>query len=117
MHHDCRTPPLATVRTTACRFRAVNRLRSRSPAAVLALHHHQQPTHSTHRNIGSHYSCNPIGNSYVGLPGIVIGSDAELEFPRTIVFGHQVVAPVGQSHITPLVRNGWDAEVTDGIGR
>lgn len=71
-------------------------------------------THSTTETIGRTIPGNPIGNSYVGYPDIVIGSDRELE-SRDIVFDTKLVAPVGQSHIATVGAQWWDAEVTDGI--
>ena len=56
----------------------------------------------------------PIGDSYDGFPGIVIGSDRELESTDTVV-DSKLVMPLGQSHITTIGGQWWDAEVTDGI--
>lgn len=56
----------------------------------------------------------PIGNSYVGFPRIIIGDDRELT-STDLVADSKLVMPLGNSHITSIGAQWWDATVTDGI--
>ncbi|TVP88273.1 MAG: TonB-dependent receptor [Pseudomonadaceae bacterium] len=56
----------------------------------------------------------PIGESYTGFPGIVIGADRELK-STDLVADSKLVMPLGNSHITTVGAQWWDATVADGI--
>ncbi|ATH83625.1 TonB-dependent receptor [Ectopseudomonas mendocina] len=71
-------------------------------------------THNTTETFGRTIPGNPIGNSYTGFPSIIIGDDRELK-STDLVVDTKLVAPVGESHITTVGAQWWDAKVTDGI--
>ena len=71
-------------------------------------------THNTTETFGRTIPGTPIGNSYTGFPSIIIGDDRELK-STDLVVDTKLVAPVGESHITTVGAQWWDAKVTDGI--
>lgn len=54
------------------------------------------------------------GQAYAGFPSIVGGFDRALE-SRDLVIDSKFTAPLGDSHVTTVGAQWWDAEVKDGI--
>ena len=55
-----------------------------------------------------------IGDAYAGYPDIVGGDARELE-STSLVFDTKLVMPLGNSHITTVGAQWWDAEMTDSL--
>lgn len=56
----------------------------------------------------------PIGQSYAGFPGIIIGADRELKSTDLILDSKLTTALIDR-HVTTIGVQWWDAEVKDGI--
>lgn len=71
-------------------------------------------THNVTETLGRTIPGTPIGQSYVGFPSIIVGTNRELK-STDLIFDTKLVAPLGQSHVGTFGAQWWDAEVKDGI--
>ncbi len=71
-------------------------------------------THNVTETSGRTIPGRPIGASYTGFPGIVVGDDRELK-STDVIIDSKFTTPIGDSHITTVGAQWWDAKVSDGI--